>query len=186
MPGGKDSPDGPSNWNTSKTGYYLRKFMDDTNPINNPWEVAGRQPWFYIRYAEILLNYAEAQNEAVGPDASVYAAINSIRSRQSVNMPPVTPGLTQAQMREVIRRERRIELAFEEHRFYDVRRWKIAEETENKAAEGITVTKTGNTFTYTRKIALEGRSFAAKHYWLPIPRAEIQASNNQLEQNAGY
>jgi hypothetical protein len=89
-------------------------------------------------------------------------------------------------MREVIRRERRIELAFEEHRFYDVRRWKIAEETENKAAEGITVTKTGNTFTYTRKIALEGRSFAAKHYWLPIPRAEIQASNNQLEQNAGY
>jgi starch-binding outer membrane protein, SusD/RagB family len=186
MPGGKDSPDGNSNWNTSKTGYYLRKFLDDSNPIINPWEVAGRQPWFYIRYAEILLNYAEAQNEAVGPDASVYAAINSIRSRQSVNMPPVTPGLTQAQMREVIRRERRIELAFEEHRFYDVRRWKIAEETENKAAEGITVTKNGNTFTYTRKVALSGRSFAAKHYWLPIPRAEIQASNNQLEQNSGY
>jgi starch-binding outer membrane protein, SusD/RagB family len=186
MPGGKDSPDGPSNWNTSKTGYYLRKFMDDSNPINNPWEVAGRQPWFYIRYAEILLNYAEAQNEAVGPDASVYAAINSIRGRQSVNMPAVTPGLSQAQMREVIRNERRVELAFEEHRFYDVRRWKIAEDTENKPAEGITVTKAGNTFTYTRKVALSGRSFATKHYWLPIPRSEIQASNNQLEQNPGY
>jgi hypothetical protein len=186
MPGGKDSPDGPSNWNTSKTGYYLRKFMDDSNPINNPWEVAGRQPWFYLRYAEILLNYAEAQNEAVGPDANVYAAINSIRGRQSVNMPAVTPGLSQAQMREVIRNERRVELAFEEHRFYDVRRWKIAEDTENKPAEGITVTKSGNSFTYTRKVALSGRSFATKHYWLPIPRSEIQASNNQLEQNPGY
>jgi hypothetical protein len=186
MPGGKDSPDGPSNWNTSKTGYYLRKFMDDTNPIVNPWDVAGRQPWFYFRYAEILLNYAEARNEATGPDASVYDAINSIRSRTSVNMPAVAQGLSQAQMRDEIRRERRIELAFEEHRFYDVRRWKIAEVTENVPAYGITVTRSGNTFTYTRKTALDGRSFAAKHYWLPIPRAEILASNNQLEQNDGY
>ncbi|MEI6950778.1 RagB/SusD family nutrient uptake outer membrane protein [Paraflavisolibacter sp. H34] len=185
-PGGKDSPDGPSNWNSSKTGYYLRKFMDDTNPIDNPWEVAGRQPWFYIRYAEILLNYAEAQNEAVGPDATVYAAINSIRRRPSVNMPDVPVGLSQAQMREVIRNERRVELAFEEHRFYDVRRWKIAEVTENVPAYGINITKTGNTFTYARKVALEGRSFAPKHYWLPIPRAEIQASGNKLPQNKDY
>jgi len=71
-PNGKDSKDGPSNWNTTKTGYYLRKFMDDDNPIDNPWNVAGLQPWIYFRLAEIYLNYAEAQNEAVGPDASVY------------------------------------------------------------------------------------------------------------------
>ena len=58
IPGGKDSKDGSSNWNTSKTGYYLRKWMDDNNPINNPWNVAGLQPWPYIRYAEVLLNYA--------------------------------------------------------------------------------------------------------------------------------
>ncbi|MCU7549610.1 RagB/SusD family nutrient uptake outer membrane protein [Chitinophagaceae bacterium LB-8] len=186
MPGGKDSPDGPSNWNTSKTGYYLRKFMDDTNPIDNPWDVAGRQPWFYLRYAEILLNYAEAQNEAVGPDATVYNAINSIRSRQSVNMPAVPAGLSQAQMRDVIRNERRVELAFEEHRFYDVRRWKIAEVTENVPAYGIKVTKSGSSYTYSSKVAIDGKSFAAKHYWLPIPRSEIQASNNQLEQNPGY
>lgn len=185
-PGGKDSQDGPSNWNTSRTGYYLLKFMDDSNPIDNPWDVAGTQPWFYFRYAEILLNYAEAQNEFAGPDASVYAAINSIRTRASVNMPVIPAGLSQPQMREQIRNERRIELAFEEHRFYDVRRWKIADVTENVPAYGVAISKTGNTFTYSQKIALEGKHFEAKQYWLPIPRSEIQASNGQLKQNDGY
>ncbi|WP_227006179.1 RagB/SusD family nutrient uptake outer membrane protein [Rufibacter latericius] len=185
-PGGKDSKDGPSNWNTSQTGYYLRKFMDDTNPIQNPWNVAGRQPWIYFRFAEILLNYAEAQNEAVGPDATVYEAVNRIRQRTAVNLPPLPPGLTQAEMRERIRHERQVELAFEEHRFYDVRRWMIAEQTENVPAYGIEITKQGTNFVYTRKVALEGRSFQSKHYWLPIPRAEIQATGGKLEQNPGY
>ena len=114
LPGGKDSNQGPSNWNTSLTGYYLRKFMNDAYPIDNPWSVAGAQPWIYFRYAEILLNYAEAQNEAVGPDASVYAAINAVRGRASVNMPALPGGLSQAAMRTAIQNERQIELAFEE------------------------------------------------------------------------
>jgi hypothetical protein len=185
-PGGKDSKDGPSNWNTSKTGYYLKKFMDDALPIENPWDVAGTQTWIYFRYAEILLSYAEAQNEAVGPDASVYAAINAVRQRPGVMMPVIPAGLTQAQMRTRIRNERRIELAFEEHRYYDVRRWKIATETENVPAYGIEIGKNGNAFTYALKEALTGKSFAEKQYWLPIPRTEIQASNNKLEQNPGY
>ncbi|SDZ92681.1 Starch-binding associating with outer membrane [Chitinophaga terrae (ex Kim and Jung 2007)] len=185
-PGGKDSKDGPSNWNTTKTGYYLRKFMDDKNPIDNPWDVAGLQPWIYMRYAEVLLNYAEAENEAVGPNASVYEAINQIRQRASVKQPPLTPGLSQSEMREAIRRERQVELAFEEHRFYDVRRWKIADVTENTPAYGIDVTVSNGVYKYTRKVALANRAFKTKHYWLPIPRAEIQASNNQLEQNFGY
>ncbi|KAA0992478.1 RagB/SusD family nutrient uptake outer membrane protein [Dyadobacter aurulentus] len=185
-PGGKDSKDGPSNWNTSKTGYYLKKFMNDALPIDNPWDVAGTQTWIYFRYAEILLSYAEAQNEAVGPDASVYAAVNAVRQRTSVGMPALKAGLTQAQMREKIRNERRIELAFEEHRYYDVRRWKIADKTENVPAYGIEIGKSGNAFTYTKKEALTGKTFAEKQYWLPIPRAEIQASNNKLEQNPGY
>lgn len=185
-PGGKDSKDGPANWNTSKTGYYLKKFMNDNLPIDNPWDVAGTQTWIYFRYAEILLNYAEAQNEASGPDATVYAAVNAIRQRTGVGMPALPAGLTQAQMRERIRNERRIELAFEEHRFYDVRRWKVAATTENVPAYGIEIGKSGSTFTYARKEALTGRSFADKQYWLPIPRTEIQASNNKLEQNPGY
>lgn len=186
LPGGKDSKDGPSNWNTSKTGYYLKKYMNDNLPIDNPWDVAGTQPWIYFRYAEILLNYAEAQNEAVGPDQSVYDAVNAIRKRPSVNMPVLQAGLTQAQMREVIRRERQVELAFEEHRYYDVRRWKIANVTENVPAYGIEVVRNGTTLTYNRKEALSGRHFEEKHNFLPIPRAEIQASNGKLTQTSGY
>ncbi|SHN40902.1 RagB/SusD family nutrient uptake outer membrane protein [Chitinophaga sp. CF418] len=186
-PGGKDSKDGPSNWNTSKTGYYLRKFMDDNNPIDNPWNVAGLQPWIYLRYAEVLLNYAEAQNEAVGPDGTVYAAVNQVRQRASVAQPALVAGLSKDQMRDAIRRERQVELAFEEHRFYDVRRWKIAMETDNVPAYGITVELDSNKKpVYTRKVALSNRSFAEKNYWLPIPRTEIQASNNKLEQTSGY
>jgi hypothetical protein len=184
LPGGKDSKDGPSNWNTSKTGYYLKKFMNDNLPIDNPWDIAGTQIWIYFRLGEVMLNYAEAQNEAVGPDASVYAAINAIRQR--VGMPVLPTGLTQAQMRERIRNERRVELAFEEHRFYDVRRWKIAPQTENVPAYGIDIVKAGTGYTYKTKEALTGRRFAEKQYWLPIPRQEIQASNSQLEQNPGY
>ncbi|MET3875864.1 RagB/SusD family nutrient uptake outer membrane protein [Chitinophaga sp. OAE865] len=185
-PGGKDGKDGPSNWNSTKTGYYLRKFMDDNNPIDNPWNVAGLQPWIYIRYAEILLNYAEAQNEATGPDASVYAAVNQIRQRSSVQQPALTPGLSKDQMRTAIQHERQVELAFEEHRFYDVRRWKTAIVTENVPAYGVDVAVSGGVYTYTRKIALKDRLFSEKNYWLPIPRADILASNGQLEQNKGY
>ncbi len=186
-PGGLDSQDGPDNWNTSKSGYYLRKFINEDLPIQNPWEVAGTQNWIYFRYAEILLNYAEAQNEAAGPDESVYDAVNQIRMRNGVDMPPLPSGLSQEEMRQAIRQERRIELAFEEHRFYDVRRWKIAMETENEPAYGINITKNEDgSLSYERKIALEGRSFEEQHYWLPIPRQEIQSSDGELEQNPGY
>ncbi|MBS1602098.1 MAG: RagB/SusD family nutrient uptake outer membrane protein [Bacteroidetes bacterium] len=186
-PGGKDSKDGPSNWNTTKTGYYLKKFMNDAYPIDNPWNVAGLQPWIYFRYAEVLLNYAEAQNEAVGPDATVYSALHQIRQR--AGMPDIVAGLSQSDMRTAIRRERQVELAFEEHRFYDVRRWKIADVTENVPAYGVDVSvvpANPGGYGYTRKVALSGKTFLPQHYWLPIPRAEIQASNNQLQQNPNY
>jgi hypothetical protein len=192
-PGGKDSKDGAENWNSSKTGYYLKKFMNDAYPLQNPWGNAGFQPWFYIRYAEILLNFAEAANEAYGADVvpagstlSARAAVSLVRQRASVNMPALATGLSQTQMRDAIRYERRVELAFEEHRFYDVRRWKIADVTENKPANGISITKSGSTLVYATKLALDGRKFETKHYWLPIPRAEIQASNNQITQTSGY
>lgn len=193
IPGGRDSKDGNDNWNTTKTGYYLKKFMNDAYPLQNPWGNAGFQPWIYFRYAEILLNLAEASNEAYGPDAvgpgatmSARQAINMIRSRAGVNMPAVAAA-SQTDMQTAIRHERQIELAFEEHRFYDVRRWKIAEVTENLPCRGVIITKnTDGSFTYTSKIALDGRKFETKHYWLPIPRAEILASGNLLKQNTGY
>jgi hypothetical protein len=192
-PGGKDSKDGNDNWNTSKTGYYLKKFINENYPLQNPWGNAGFQPWYYFRYAEILLNFAEAANEVGGPDVvpagstlSARAAVNLIRERPSVNMPDLPAGMSQTAMRDAIRYERRVELAFEEHRFYDVRRWKIADVTENKPAQGISITKSGSTLTYTTKVALDGRAFNPRMYWLPIPRAEIQASGGKIAQNTGY
>lgn len=193
IPKGKDSRDGNDNWNTTKTGYYLKKFMNDAYPLQNPWGNAGFQPWIYFRYAEVLLNFAEASNEAYGPDVvpsgssmSARQAINMIRSRAGVNMPAVI-ALGKDDMRAAIRHERQIELAFEEHRFYDVRRWKIAEVTENLPCRGVIITKNADgSFSFTDKIALDGRKFEPKHYWLPIPRTEILASGNKLEQNPFY
>jgi hypothetical protein len=184
LPGGKDSPAGNEPWNTSPTGYYLRKFLNENISLED-WNSMGTSPWRYIRYAEILLNYAEAQNEAVGPDQSVHDAINEIRNR--AGMPNLPAGLSKEQMRERIRNERRVELAYEEHRYFDVRRWMIAEDVENQMARGMSVTKNGDgSFTYAVKEALTGKTFSAKHYWFPIPIEEINASNGAIEQNPLY
>ena len=184
LPGGKDSPAGNEPWNTSPTGYYLRKFLKESVGLDD-WNNMGTSPWRYIRFAEILLNYAEAQNEAMGPDQSVHDAVNKVRNR--AGMPNLPAGLTKAEMRERIRNERRVELAYEEHRYFDVRRWMIAEVVENQSARGISITKNGNgTFTYAPKEALTGKTFATKHYWFPIPIEEINASNGAIGQNPQY
>lgn len=181
QPGGLDSPDGPEAFNTTPTGYYLRKFMTESRDFG---DANGSQaPWVYFRLGEMLLNYAEAQNEATGPDGSVYAAVNQLRARAS--MPALPAGLTQAEMRERIRRERQVELAYEEHRYYDVRRWKIAGTTENKPAGGVKVAKdAAGTLQYNYQTVQE-RRFADRNYFLPIPFKETQ-SNPQLQQNPGY
>lgn len=183
LPSGKDSPDGNEPWNTSPTGYYLRKFLKETVDLED-WNNMGTATWRYFRYAEILLNYAEAQNEAVGPDGSVYDAINEVRDR--AGMPALPGGLTQDQMRERIRNERRIELAYEEHRYFDVRRWLIADVVENESAQGISITNNGGTLTFARKEALGGKNFEPQHYWFPIPISEINISNGKLQQNPDY
>ena len=189
VPGGLDSKDGGGPWNTTLTGYYILKFMNEginpNDPNNLYQDQTQDQPFKYIRYAEILLNYAEAQNEAIGPDGSVYNALNQIRVR--VGMPNITPGLSQSGMRLAIQNERQVELSFEDHRFYDVRRWKIANVTENVPAYGIKPTKnTDGSITYTKFIALGNRKFADKNYWMPIPKSEILASGGKLQQNPGY
>jgi starch-binding outer membrane protein, SusD/RagB family len=102
-------------------------------------------------------------------------------------MPDLPAGLTKDEMRERIRNERRVELAYEEHRYFDVRRWMIAEDVENQPARGISITKNRNgTFTYATKEALTGKTFSTRHYWFPIPVEEINASNGMIEQNPLY
>ncbi|OBY67348.1 RagB/SusD family nutrient uptake outer membrane protein [Polaribacter reichenbachii] len=155
----------------TKTGYNLRKFHEEQFPI---YTKSSDQDWIFMRYAEVLLNYAEAKNEASGPDGSVYAAIKEIRQRAGITNPDLPAGLSKDEMREKIRNERRIELAFEEHRFFDIRRWKIAESLLNGPLIGVKMVKENDgTITYTR-YEFETRSFPSKLYVLPIPQNEIE------------
>src|SRR5690606_33419255 len=126
----------------TKTGYYLRKFMGNFESATNYSNV--NHDHILFRYAEILLNFAEARNERLAaPDPEVYGAIEQIRERAGLVPFELPAGLSQAQMRDVIRSERRKELAFEEHRFYDVRRWKIAEEQFSQELSAMTIYQTG-------------------------------------------
>ncbi|WP_254448724.1 RagB/SusD family nutrient uptake outer membrane protein [Spirosoma rhododendri] len=180
-PNGLDSPDGPESFNTSPTGYYLRKFMDESRDLGSA--TGSQAPWIYFRLGEVLLNYAEAQNEAAGPDASVYDAVNRIRARAS--MPNLPVGLTQTQMRDRIRHERQVELAYEEHRYYDVRRWRIANRTENLPVRGVAITKDASGALQYSFPTVQERRFNDRNYFLPIPLKETQANPN-LVQNTGY
>ena len=150
------------------TGYFLRKFHDEDLIL---YSQSSDQDWIYFRYAEVLLNYAEARNEATGPDQTVYDAINAIRER--AGMPALAEGLSQDEMRARIRNERRIELAFEEHRYYDIRRYGIAQELLDGPLLGMHMVKNEDgTITYSVE-PFEERSFPEKLYVLPIPQDEI-------------
>jgi hypothetical protein len=172
-----------TNADATKTGYYMRKFLDESN-ISRLYANGDRGPsynnWIIIRLAEVLLNYAEAQNEAAGPDATVYDAVNQVRAR--VKMPPLPSGLDQAAMREKIRQERAVELAFEEHRFYDVRRWGLAEQIFNGPIYGMRISPDGKTYS---RFKVEDRVHQAKHNLMPIPQTEIDKNPN-LQQNPGW
>ncbi|GAB3916755.1 RagB/SusD family nutrient uptake outer membrane protein [Mucilaginibacter boryungensis] len=186
--GGKDITGNPY---PTRTGFYLRKFMG----INARWiapisNVNHSFPLF--RYAEVLLNYAEAMNEAYGPDnASTFTltarqAIALIRTRAGLTANQSVPlATTQALMRTAIRHERRIELAFEEHRHMDLRRWMTAETVLSQPVSGLKIVKTGtNTFTYTPQV-VEQRVFTNKMYRYPFPQDEL-SRNPGLVQNPGW
>jgi len=170
--------------NSTRTGYYLAKTVDESGTLAAPVNY-GSHYEIFMRYAETLLNYAEAQNEALdAPDQSVYDAINAIRARNGVAMPPLPLGLNKDAMRDRIRHERMIELAFENHRFWDVRRWKIAPNVLTKLY-GMKITKSGSTYAY-QKFLVEDRMFdPAKNYLYPIPQSEIN-KDKALVQNPGY
>jgi len=168
--------------NATKTGYYMRKFLSESASWNQTTNATVRRPWVIFRYGEILLNYAEAQNEAVGPDATVYDAVNQIRKRAGIaNLPT---GLSKDLMRQKIRNERRVELAFEEHRFFDVRRWKTGEMDLGKPVTGMRITTNGATNVY-EKFIVETRVFNERMYRYPVPQLEIN-NTTKLQQNPGY
>lgn len=166
-------------------GYGLKKF-DEEAPMGTNFYVgayAQENNWIFFRYAEILLNYAEAQNEAIGPDASVYEAINKVRNR--AGQPNLDLGLSQDEMRERIINERRVELVYEAHRFYDVRRWKKGSELFNTPIHEVVITKNADgsfTYAYPEK---ETRVYKEYFNFLPIPLSETEKNPN-LTPTPGY
>lgn len=189
------------------THVYSIKFADLTLVINfdarNPANGARtNQNYPYLRYAEVLLNYAEAMNEAFGPEAdglgngkTALWAINQVRTRaqypnlpeyqgQTGGMPPIPAGLGKDVMREKIRHERRIELAFEEHRFWDVRRWMINPETMTNIQAQIPIWSADGTVKYELR-TIQTRTFERKMYRMPIPEQQIY-NNPKLVQNPGW
>jgi starch-binding outer membrane protein, SusD/RagB family len=185
--GGKD---GKGQSQASRTGYYLKKFLKDGLSLVDGNTVV--HSWIYFRYGEILLNYAEAMNEAYGPDAdplnygtTALKALNQVRQRTGVALTAVSTS-SQDEMRELLRKERRVELAFEEHRFWDVRRWEIAGSTLGASLRGVEITQNSdNTFSY-NYTKVENRSFSSKMYYYPIPEDEINKSEGTLTQNTGW
>ncbi len=178
------SPDGPAATGPiAIPGYYWRKMMVEDG--------AGNTDRCYplIRYAEILLNYAEALNEYQGPTTEVYSTLIQIRKRAGI-LPGLDDnyglktGISKADMRLVIQNERRVELALEEHRLWDVRRWKIAEVTDNVMLKGMKITKTGNTLTY-EVIDIKPHFFRPAFYLFPIPESEM-AKSPKFVQNPGW
>lgn len=167
----------------TETGYLLTKFVSADSDVPN-----GRytqQAWIFFRLGEMYLNYAEALNEysAGNPDIAKY--VNLIRER--AGLPVLPSGLSQAEMRQKIQHERRIELAFEGHRVFDVRRWKIAEATQGGPMYGMNVNK-GTNFNDTdfyQRVVFETRVFQKKHYFWPIQQSEIDR-NREMLQNPGW
>jgi hypothetical protein len=171
------------------TSYYASKFMGNFESTNSYG--THSEDWVIFRYAEILLNYAEAENETVTtPGSDVYNAIIALRQRAGIaagtdGMYGLKPNLSQAEMRTIIQNERRIELAFEESRFFDIRRWKIAETVMNQPLRGEMIIRSGNSYTYNTVNVLTTKFTASKMYLYPIPYDEV-LKNPNMKQNPGW
>jgi starch-binding outer membrane protein, SusD/RagB family len=179
---GLDTRDGPiEDWNGGYSGYYLRKFIDPT--VVHEYAAAGgnqEAPWHFFRYGEIILNYAEACL-GLGQDAEARTYINMIRQR--AGMPDVIES-GQALV-DRYRNERRIELAFEQHRYFDIRRWMIAPQAMGRNANGIVITDPlAGPVQYSRN-KIQDRAWNDKMYFLPIIQDEINR-NTALVQNPLY
>lgn len=188
--GGRDKPGGIQT--QTKTGYYLRKFLPDLSNSSN-YSVQDHN-FIIFRYAGITLDYAEAVNETGNVTANrtiAYAQLTALRKRAGITaganaLYGLKANMNQAEMRDAIKLERRIELAFEEHRFWDVRRWKTAEVDFNKILKGVNITKSGTgVFSYRTINVAPVRFIGPKMYLYPIPFSEL-VKNKALTQNPGW
>lgn len=171
--------------NATRTGYYLKKFLNDG--LNLTQGATAQHNWVAYRYAEVLLNYAEAMNEVYGPMAkpegypmSATDALMMVRNRASAQLPRLA-ATTKAAFRAAVKHERQIELAFEDHRYWDLLRWMDAKDVLNRPVKGVKIA--GGAY---EVVDVAARSFEERNYYLPFTRSEIQNSNGTIEQNKGY
>ncbi|MGI6574146.1 MAG: RagB/SusD family nutrient uptake outer membrane protein [Fermentimonas sp.] len=162
-------------------GFNMRKGLDWARDGGNPGQ--STKSFQLIRFADVLLMYAEAKIELNELDNSVYDAINRVRTRPTVEMPPITTGKTQAQLREILRKERTVELAFEGLRLFDMNRWQLGA-LKGVLAEGIRYkNENGDWVVFNRQLV---RNFRAdRDYLWPIPQEEIEVNPN-IGQNPNY
>lgn len=184
-------------WNGSRTGYYMRKFID-SDPAVVDQNTRQQIPWPILRFTEAILNYVEACIE-LGEDEEARTWLNKVRFR--AGMPAVTE--SGPALRERYRNERRVEMAYEEQRYHDARRWMIADETIGQKAVRMNITATlkpnkdvkiyrydPDSYNYVYEAmeidpGIENRLWLDKMYYLPIHRDEINR-NSKLVQNPGY
>lgn len=177
--------------NATTTGYYLKKYVN-----NNTTFEAGQTTtsydhnWVIMRYAEILMNYAEAAAHAYGPDVvpegytlSARDAVNKVRARKGVSMPPYPQGMTTEAFLARLENERRVEFAFEDQRFWDLRRWKQLDEMRQVYKVSIQKQEDGS-YQYTKGL-LDTYDISDKMYFYPFSNAEL-FKNRSLVQNDGW
>ncbi len=165
----------------SPTGFNLEKYVN-AEDLGNPQNCGINL--ILMRYAEILLTYAEAKVELNQIDATVYDAINEIRQRPDVNMPAITTGKSQAELRDIVRHERLVELAFEGLRFFDIRRWQIAEDVMPGKVYGMTFVNGSGDLETVEVLAWEN-FFNQRNYLWPVPQQEREL-NPGLGQNPNW
>lgn len=171
------------------TGYYLRRYIQESTSFIPENTVTNKHQWIVYRYAEALLTYAEALNEYLGDPTttegdftiSALDALNMVRA--NAGMPDVA-ATTQSDFREAVRREWRVEFAFEDHRFWDVRRWDIGQATQGQI-DGVEITRSGGKSEY-KRMTVETRTWAARQNLFPIPQSELFCNPNLNPQNTGW
>ena len=189
----ENGTDSYRNTNASRTGYYLKKYLTDDLVLTQ--SQTAMHHWVYFRYAEILLNYAEAANEVWGPDVAgtcgltAREALNMVRNRPSVALGDIDlskfVGIDErTQMRAAVKAERRVELAFEDHRYWDLLRWKDGASLA-ETITGLKASVNGDKIKY-EKIDVEPRVFEENMYRYPLPHEEVSKAGGVLVQNEGW
>lgn len=175
----------PSTAQYNRTSYYMRKFMGLYDREGTEYQDVIHM-WVMFRYAEVLLNYAEALNESLStPSDEVYNTLIALRKRAGIEagddgLYGLAKPMDKIKMRGVIQNERRIEMAFEEQRYWDIRRWRLAETIFDSPLHGMYILKKGEQYTY-QPVEVFSTKFDVKRYFYPIPYSEVIMNKNMVQ-----